>query len=69
MVIWGKSFDDVRYFADDCDESLLLETVGGVEKLANTRLCTWWELLIKGSSEIRMMVPKDIYTLIFYVMI
>ena len=56
MVIWGKSFDDVRYFADDCDESLLLETVGGVEKLANTRLCTWWELLIKGSSEIRMMV-------------
>ena len=32
-----------NYFNDDCEESRLFEMVGGVEKLAKTRLCTWEE--------------------------
>ena len=32
-----------NHFNDDCEESRLFEMVGGVEKLAKTRLCTWEE--------------------------
>jgi len=36
----GERWVSLGEFAEDCDESRLLDTVGGVEKLAKTRLCT-----------------------------